>query len=75
MMLVNVVKDIPNVQTHIIFNVLSNHNAPPLILINTTINFCDFMADPSRNLFLKSFYDMQYEESNLPKGCPIKKVY
>lgn len=69
-----VLQDIPNLFTHIVFTVFSTKNASSLILFNTTVNFCVFMADTSRNLFLKSFYGIQEDGAQYPQRCPIRKV-
>lgn len=74
LMIGRAIQDIPNLYSHIIFTVLSTRNASSLILLNATINFCEFMADTTKNLFLKSFYDLQADEAKFPKRCPIKKV-
>lgn len=69
-----VVQEIPNLFSQVTFTILSTKHTAPIVLINKTIDFCAFMEDTSRNLFLKSFYETQVENGRLPKRCLIQKV-
>lgn len=72
LLMIHVIQEIPNIYSENIFTILRNKHSTPLILINKTINFCEFMVDKSKNLFLQSFFDE--ENGQYPNGCPVKKV-